>query len=187
MTTAADFWDDAPYAWARVEIHDSNGTRYGLPGIAVVDVDDTYGLDIRVTPLAEGARYIPTGNQPQPVKIGLTMWTQEQWIAWTAILGMIKPPAKRQVKPKAFGCYHPVLAAHGISSMIFKHIGSPRVGVPGGPRLIDIECVEYKPLKPIKPVDIKSDTRDTSLTTPLLGSSAAAPPSGGTVGPSGPK
>lgn len=185
MTSVPVFWEDDPATWARVTITDGNGTLYALPGVATVECESTYGLDIRVTPLAEGANYIATGNQPQSIKITLTMWLPAHWTDWSVLYGILQPPAKRQIKPKAFGVFHPVLAAQGVTSMIVKKINSPKHTSTGGPATASLECVEYKPLQPIKSFDIKPDTRDVSLSRPILGTEPAAPPSRGKLGDSG--
>ena len=185
MTSVPEFWEDSPEAWARVIVTDSNGTIYGLPGIAEVEVENTYGLDIRPSPLAEGATYIPTGNPPQSVNIKLTIWEKDHWIAWSVMLGILQPPAKRQLIPKAFGVYHPILAAHGVTAIVFKKLGSPKPVSTGGPCTIAIEAVEYKPLKPVKTPEITADTRDTSLFKPLLPEESVKPPSTRAVGVNG--
>lgn len=179
MSSAPVFWEDDPDSWDRVVLTDSNGGLYSLPGSADLVPESEYGLDIRPSPLAEGATYMPTGNPPQVVAIELKLWLRDHWTAWHTIRQFLRPPAKRQLRPTAFGISHPACEANGITSVVILKVKGPKLSGPGGYATVTLTAREYLPLKPVKPAAIRSDTYNKDNFVPLTG--AAPKPAG--VGP----
>jgi hypothetical protein len=153
MPVLPSFWLDSPDSWNRVALTGPSGT-YDLPGVCVVAVKASQKIAINVSPLQEGASYVPQGNEPPNVEIVSTIWQQSEWNAWVSIVPDLLPPARRAARPVAFAIDHPATQFYGIRAVIVTDITGPEVSGPGGYGTVKLSCRAYLPLRAMPLVTI---------------------------------
>lgn len=104
------------------------------------DIRKGYGLS--------GATVVFMGNTVSRFDIDVTIFTQQDFDAWSAFYGKYLQKPDQGKYPRAVGIYHPQLAVLGIGSMVVEDVTQFEQDDTGG-WTCTIKCIEFKKPKPL--------------------------------------
>lgn len=144
-------------AWTRVSISNGRGAYVALPGFTIIEqIDRSQKMDVRSSPLFEGATYINQGFEPSPVVMTVHMWLDEHIKKWEdEILPIITPSFKPNRVPASISIVNPMLQMYGIDKVVFRSVSGLVWSGPSQECTSKITTTEYRPQKPVKPGVIK--------------------------------
>jgi hypothetical protein len=135
-----------------------------LPGICDVKCERTLQIDQQKGPKSDGAALVMNGVLPATVDITVTIWTEEQWTKFIAIVPLFwRKPNKdspdvqaradnqqlsltdAQNSMAASAIFWPGLIYLDISQVIVTSISAPEPGPVEQSKNIRIKCLEYQP------------------------------------------
>ena len=100
-------------------------------------------LDAKSAPGSSGGRIVDKGYDLAKVSVTVSLWTQEHFATWGALLDVIQPRAGR--RRDAVSIYHPALEAVGIASIVVESISSIEHSGTAGIYRAGFEAIQYQP------------------------------------------
>lgn len=100
-------------------------------------------LDAKSAPGSSGGRIVDKGYDLAKVTVTLSLWTEDHFATWGALLEVIQPRAGR--RRDAVSIYHPALEAVGISSVVVESISSIEHSGTAGIYRASFEAIQYQP------------------------------------------
>ena len=100
-------------------------------------------LDAKSAPGSSGGRIVDKGYDLAKVSVTLSLWTEDHFATWGALLEVIQPRAGR--RRDAVSIYHPALEAVGISSVVVESISSIEHSGTAGIYRASFEAIQYQP------------------------------------------
>lgn len=154
-------------AWTRVSFSNGKGSYTALPGITMIDsLNRIQKMDVRSSPLFEGATYINQGFEPSPVNMTVTMWLDEHIKKWfDEVLPVLCPSFHVNRIPTPINIIHPMLQGYGITRVVIREIGGLVSQGPGGAFTARIQTTEYRPQKKVSPASIAEVPYDNYQST----------------------
>jgi hypothetical protein len=137
--------------WHKVYLSAPKGGTIVLPGICTISsLSKEQKMDIRSSPLFEGATYINQGINPANIVISVKMWLDEHILYWEKkVLPMISPVYKPNSLPTPFEILNPMLEIYNIDRIIITSVSGLEFEGPGQACNAKLQCHEYKPQKPV--------------------------------------